>query len=336
MTKPTKAVSKEIIVICCSIIFTIIVTVLSTISGAGFDINRINSVDVITNITLNATIVLIGTVAAIPYGKVVTMCKKTPEGNPGRYLTDYANYMIAYDKAKNRLRDFNQWHDFKHKQEVHEKQIRFLSEKGILQAEDILKLDRSQIARLDSPQKYIVNGKELYFNSLTKAQIKVCIKVLDGKVTLHRLSDYYFLYVDGKSSESFYEQAYYESAVEHLYLVGKVLSKVMFTFVIACVWTGLILDTIVFDNTTLMKIFINLFARLFTVINSVYSGYTIGQGYIYKKCYYINGKTQFLNEFNNDTTFVYKDIQELAKEEYLNERREDSATDDQKPNYILE
>lgn len=316
MEKPSKSISKEIIVVVFTIVFTLAVTVLTTLTGAGFDLSRITMVELYTNILVNAVTILLVTVVAFPYGKLNTMCKTTAKGEDGKYKAAYRAYDAAYLLAKPKLYQFSQWHDQKYEKEVYAKQIRYLCEKGIKQPELILKLNREQVVQLSSPQCFEIDGVPVYFSALTKSQLKACLKVFDGKVSLHKLSDYYFLYIDGKGTSSFYEQARYETIAENAYVVGNILLKVLIGLVISCILTSLVIDNLMFDQQTILKIVTNLISRILTIGQSLYSGYCIGQEYIYKKCYYINGKTQILTEFAEDTTFVFEDPQTLAKQEY--------------------
>ena len=324
MKPSSKYISKEIFIIVFTIILTLLVTIFTTISGARFDISRLTLAEVYTNILINTVIVLVMTLVSYPYGKLNTMCKKTPDGKNGRYLNAFACFNAAYNLIQHRLYQFNQWHTKKYKQEVKDKQLRYLAEKGIKQPELILKLDRNQIKNLTTAQSYEIDGDTVYFSSLTKKQLKACLKVYDGKISVHKLPDYYFLYVDGKSSSSFYDQAYYENRVENAYVISLMSLKVATSLITACVLTSLIFEDIAFGNV--LKILSNLASRILTIGLSIYSGYSIGQNLIYKKCYYIEGKTQILTEFNDDKDFEYLDPQTLAKQEYLEERGEDFAT----------
>ena len=313
-------ISKELFIVIFTVVAILAITVLTTVSGAGFDLSRLTAVEIYTNIILNTVFVLATLLVAIPYGRLYTMCKKTPEGGNGRYLTSFENFNKAYFAIGNILYQFSQWHFIKYKKEVKEKQYRYLTEHNIPQIDNILKLDRSQIDSLQTPQRYIVDGKELYFGALSKRQINACLKVYDGKITLHKLPDSYFLYIDGKAGSSFYEQAYYEARLQAAYATSQILFKVLMSLLISCALTSLVVDQLVFDKYTVMKMVINLVSRIMTVGLSLYSGYVIGQNLIYRKCYYIDGKCQILTEFKSDVEFVYLDPQKLAKEEYLKER----------------
>jgi hypothetical protein len=331
---PSKAITKEVLFIVLTVVITILITVLATVSGAGFDLSRVSQKETLTNVLLNTSITLLTLVAAIPYGKVATMCKKI--GNDlGRYLTSFSKFNDICKKIAYKLNLFDQWHTAKYEKEVLDKQKRYLSDKGIKQVELILKLDRSQIQSLTEAREFVIDNKTVYINSLTTEQIKACLKVADGKITLHKLPNNYFLSIDGKSSSSFYEQAFYEKRLQTWYAFHSVMSKVLFGVVISCVFTSLILDTIVFDSNTLLKIFINLSARILTIVLNLFNGFSIGQELVYKKCYYIDGKTQILTEFDEDKNFVYKDPQELAKQEFL-ERSVASETEDKKQDNVLD
>lgn len=326
--RPSKMISKEILIVVFTIVSILAITVLTTVSGAGFDLSRLTAVEVYTNIILNATFVLATLLVAIPYGRLNTMCKKTPEGKNGKYLTAFDNFNNAYKAIASILYQFGQWHFVKYKKEVKEKQYRYLTEHNIPQIDNILKLDRSQIDSLQTPQRYIVDGKEMYFGALSKRQIKACLKVYDGKVSLHKLPDSYFLYLDGKAGSSFYEQAYYESRLQAAYATSQILFKVMVSLLMSCALTSLIIDQLVFDKYTVLKMVTNLVSRIMTVGQSLYGGYVIGQNLVYRKCYYIDGKCQILTEFKTDATFEYADPQALAKEEYLKERSESVGRDE--------
>lgn len=317
---PSKMISKEIILVIFTVVSMLAITVLTTVSGAGFDPSRLTAKDVYTNIILNATFVLVSLLVAIPYGRVTTMCKKTPEGYNGKYLTAFDNFNNAYNAIVGILYQFSQWHFIKYKKEVREKQYRYLSEHNIPQIENIFKLNRPQIESLTKPQMFTIDGKDFYFGAMSKRQVDACLKVYDGKISLHKLPDSYFLYIDGKAGASFYEQAYYEARVQAAYVTSRVMSKVLIGLVISCAITSLVIDELVFDKYTVLKMVTNLIARLMTIGQSLYSGFIIGQNIIYRKCYYIDGKTSFLTEFRTDATFTYKDPQILAKEQYDEER----------------
>ena len=308
MKKPK--MTKDLLYIVLTLTIVIAMNVLSTLAGGEFDFDNFSEPEFWSNLLLNLSIVLVCTTTAIPYG-----ISSTKLG--GRYLNDYQGFLTVFDRIKIKLHLFSQWHTAKYDRELYDKQIKYLVSKGIKQADLIMQLDLSDLDNLENPYMKEINGQEVYFSSLTKKQIKACRKVFSGRVSIKKLPDYYFLYVEGKSGSTFYEQASAEKMSERMYLVGNVCSKIAYGFAFTCIWTGLVMDAYIYDNTELAKIIVNMLARIYSAVHSIFNGINIGQGYVYKTCYYINGKTQILEEFDSDNSIQYKDAQELAKEEYL-------------------
>ena len=93
------------------------------------------------------------------------------------------------------------------------------------------------------------------------------------------------------------------------------------------------MDFVSADEITVAYVFrilLLIVTRLFNAASSTLWGYLIGQESVYKRCYYINGKTQFLRNFDADRDFKFKDVRQIAREEYLKsqERRSvDGRTD---------
>lgn len=159
----------------------------------------------------------------------------------------------------------------------------------------------------------------MYFKALSVKQVIECIKVYDGEVTVHKLPDFYFLYIDGKGKRTFYDQAFYESKDENGSLISKILYKAFLGFLITCIFTGLVIDFINVEDLSAVYVFRTLLlvvTRLFNAASSTLWGYLIGQESVYKRCYYINGKTQFLEAFDSDKDFKFKTTRQLAREEY--------------------
>lgn len=308
MTKPK--MTKDFLYIVLTLTIVVAMNVLSTLAGGKFDFSNFSEDEFWSNLLLNLSIVLVCTTTAIPYGVSSTKLR-------GRYLSDYQNYLTIFDRIKLKLHLFSQWHTVKYNKELYDKQLKYLVSKGIKQAELIMQLDRSDLNNLEKPYMKVIDEKEVYFSSLTKKQIRACKRVFAGRVSIKKLSDYYFLYVEGRSASTFYEQASMEKMSEHTYLVGNVCVRIAYGFAFTCIWTGLVMDMYMYEDAELFKIIVNMLARIYSAVHSVFNGINIGQGYVYKKCYYINGKTQILEEFDSDNSVEYKDIQELAKEEYL-------------------
>lgn len=315
----SKYVSKEIAFVFASLACMLLFIAVSSFANAGLDVSKMFSGDNLSNVILNAALTIFGTVAALPAGIVATKQRRNPDGSPGRYIQDFNEYNAVRAAIEPKRLAFSQWHSKQHLKELHQKRVEFLLSKGILQAEQILKLSLEQVGELTTSKMFKVDGKECFFKSLSPEQLAAVRHVLSGRVNVHKLPDFYFLYVDGKSSKTFYDQAYSESRDASLALAGKLLYKIFIGFAITCIFTGLVISKNTDELTSkqfILHAIILAVARTFNAITSSLWGWLIGQELVYRQCYYITGRTQFLKLFDSDKAFKAKDVQELAKEEY--------------------
>lgn len=322
--KPVKHIAKETLFISMSLACLVIIIIITSIANAGLDPSKIWTVQNLSNVLINASITLFATIAAVPSGVANTKQRVNPDGTKGRYLQDFNAYNTIRETIEPRRFMFHQWHHVQYLKECRDKKINYLLQYNIMQAEDILELSREQIVALTVSQKYTLeDGRTVYYKALTPYQIEKVLATYDGKVTVHKLPDFYFLYIDGKPKRSFYDQAYYEAKDESLSFIVKLMFKLTVGFVTSCIFTGLYIDFISADainKAFVLKCIINIFARLFCALSSTLWGFLLGQENVYKQCYYINGKTQFLKSFDSDKEFQYKDVQTIAKEEFYKER----------------
>lgn len=322
MPRLTKRFQKESLLVFASLACMSIIIIFTSLANAKFDMQKAFSDENMSNAVISAALTVFGTIVAVPAGKSDTKLRRNPDGSPGRYIQEFNEYNTIRDLVEPKRIAFNQWHSAQHLKELTQKRVEYLLSRGILQAEHILKLTVEQARTLTTSQTFKIEGEELYFKALSKDQIKACVKVLEGKITVHKLPDFYFLYVDGKSSKSFYDQAYYERRVGTALLVGKLAYKIFIGFAVVSVFTGLaVMPKEDLTNAEfVMQAIINITARLFSTISSAFWGWLLGQELAYRECYYINGKTQFLRLFHSDTSFKEVDLQEEAKAEYNSEK----------------
>lgn len=310
-------VSKETLFVFAALICMCVIIVFTSLVNAGFDLEKVFEKENLSNAIINAAITIFGTVAAVPAGTVATKQRRNSDGSLGRYIQEFNAYNVVREKVESKRLAFNQWHNAQHLKELHQKKVDTLLENGIIQAEAILKLTCDQVKTLTTSQRFEVDGDTIYVKGLTNDQIKVCLDVIAGKVNVHKLPDFYFLYVDGKSSKSFYDQAYYETREANTTLIVNLVTKIFIGFVITSIFTGLVIlgDEDMSSKEFVMKAIIIIAARIFNAITSTLWGWLLGQELVYKQCYYINGRTQFLELFLNDTEFKPLSIEEQAREE---------------------
>lgn len=316
---PLKYAAKEFSSVVAAVMCLLIVSVITAFTNAGLDPNKLVSIENVTTMCMTAVTTIFGIVVAIPLGIVYTKQLTTDNGAPGKYLKTVSDYNAARTNIDKKRLMFGQWHSLRHLKEQHDKCVNYLLEHNIEQAEDILKLSREQILKLTTSQMFEIDGIEVYFKALTHAQIRACNNVLSGRIVVRKLPDFYFLYIDGKSDKSFYDQASSESRDNTMFLVSRLSYRIFIGFVITSIFTSLVISKMSEDVGTaeyILKALIIVFAKLFNAISSVHWGFQIGQEQVYRQCYYISGKTQFLELFDKDVDFVARDLQEIAKEDY--------------------
>lgn len=329
MRKINKYVAKETLFVGIALVCMLIIIVFTSIVNAGLDPSKMWTKENAGNALINAAITVFAVVSAIPAGMVATKQRTNSDGSDGRYLQEFSEYNDIRQKIENRRISFSQWHNAQHIKEQYQKCVDYLLSKGILQASDIMLLTVEQVRTLTTSKPINVGERKIYYKALSNEQILACVRVLSGKVVVHKLPDYYFLYVDGKSSKTFYDQAYSESRDENLILVSKLLYRICTGFIITCIFTGLIIyepDPNATTTKAVMIAIINIVARVFNAVSSTLWGWLLGQDLVYKQCYYINGRTQFLKLFDSDVNFKAVSIEQLAQKDYESQKGKDNDT----------
>jgi hypothetical protein len=304
MRTPLKHAARELGSVVAALMCLLAVSVVTAFANTGLDLTKLFTSENTTHLCLNAITTIFGVIVTIPLGIVCTKQLTSDTGAPGKYLSAYA----AYDKIRKlvepRQKAFSEWHSAQHLIEQRQKCLNYLLSRNIEQATDILKLSREQVLKLTTSQTFDVDGKQILFKALTHEQIRACIDVLSGRVVVHKLPDFYFLYIDGKAHSTFYDQAYTQARDDALFLIVRLGYKMFVGFVITSVLTSLVITKTSPDITTQEFVFralVTVFANVFNAVSSAYWGFQIGQEQVYRQCYYINGKTQFLELFDAET-----------------------------------
>jgi hypothetical protein len=337
MQKPAKNIAKETLFVGIALMCMILIIVFTSIVNAGLDPSKMFTPKNAGNALINAAITVFGVIAALPAGMVSTKQRKNPDGSDGRYLQEFSEYYEIRQKIEPRRLIFSQWHNAQHIKEQKQKCTDYLLSKGILQTSVILNLTIEQVRRLTTSQVFTIGTDHVYVKALTEEQIEACVKVLSGKVIVHKLPDYYFLYFDGKSSKTFYDQAYREASDENLTLVAKLLYRICTGFIITCIFTGLVVyepDPEASTAKVVIMAIINIVARIFNAVSSTLWGWLLGQELVYKQCYYINGRTQFLKLFDSDVDFKADSIEEIARAEVEAQEGVSNERNNEKPNNV--
>lgn len=300
MSKNGYKMGKEVALALSSIVILIVITILTSFINCGFDLRKMFSSENTFNLVTNANITIMGILSSLPLGIVLTKQLKNADGTPGRYLQEYIAFHEIRQKIESKRKLFGQWHTLQYVKECREKQFNYLLSHNILQPEYVLKLSVAQVKTLKVTKTFKIDGVEVTLNALSDKQIEACTKVLNGEITVRKLPDFYFLYIDNVSNASFYDTAYNERKSEVMTVLVKILSKVAIGFIISCLLTGFLYDlkNVQFTSNYVMAAVLLMLVRIFNAVTSIFAGVCAGQELVYKLCYFINGKTQFLKIFD--------------------------------------
>ncbi len=317
-----------------SIFFILVIIVVTTCFNAGIDPNKWFTTDYLSSMLITLAIAVFGMISATGLGDSYYRSNET-----GLFKKTYDDYNEERTKITPIVDKFTAWSSHLYRVEYRSKIMRYLKiDNGIKQAEDILKLDRTQIIKLNEPCKFEIDGKDIYFKSLTKEQIDALLKVVDGKIKLKFVHESYYLNAYSKSkNKSMYEQASNQEKTKQKKFVGLILYRLTTTIVIGLIFAGLIIDTQKGD-TSQSQVWLNLASRLFTFFTAMAWGFYISSEIIKDECIFLAYKTRMLETFYLDVvvnkTFIPKTEEELAYEEYNKKRMKGEQENDKGKNNL--
>ena len=308
-----KLFNKKGLLVSTSFIFVAIIVAIASFSNAGIDPNYWKSSKFITDMIFTVALVIVGVVTGQAEGDNLFRTNEK-----GLFNTNYNKFNNERTKVEPFIDKFSDWNYHFYKKEYYNKCIRFLNnDYGIKQAELVLQLDRTQVIKLLEPQCFIIDGKERYFNSLTKEQIDAVLYVLDGKLKVKFVNDGYFLNAYSKNNrKSMYEQAGEQEKTKRKKFVFLMFYRILTTVLVGMVLTALVIDKAQGEDTA--QAFMKLLSRYFTLFSSVGWGIYIASDMIKDECVFLDYKAITLENFYLDVvvnkTFKAKTEEEKAYE----------------------
>ena len=312
--KNNNVLNKKAVLVSLSLLFIVIIVAVTSFANAGINPDYWKSTKFITDMIFTVSLVLIGTVVGHAEGDNYYRNRKT-----GLFQQSYNAYDVKRKKIDNYVDKFSHWNKHLYEKEYYNKCIRFLQSYGIKQADLIIRLDRLDVITLENmPKSFFIDGKERYFNSLTKVQINAILYVLDGKVKMRYVNDGYFLNAFSKNkNHTMYEQASVQDRTKRRKFMFLMTYRIVFTVLIGMVLTSLIVDTKSGEDTA--QAVINLFSRYFTLFSSVAWGFFIASDMLKDECIFLDYKATVLEQFYLEVevnhTFNAKTEEDLAYEE---------------------
>ena len=178
----------------------------------------------------------------------------------------------------------------------------------------ILKLTDSEIKQLENaPQKY--NGR--YYSQLNKSQVEAIFSLRNSVKEIKMVEPEYYLTVssiDINRTDS--EKSGRENLIKSIKLIFSIVSKIMFVLIPALIFGALARDLTQgdVDQAEAWAAFI---VRMFNMITSAFMGYIVGCQMNDIDADFIELRIRVHNKYLQDTAFVAKNQQELARDEFI-------------------
>jgi len=296
-----------------TIIVVAILIVVSSLVNAGLNPEYWSSDEFIGNLMLTLSICLVGIMSGNAEGDNYYRTKKG-----WLYEISYNKYISLRDKIDPFIDKFPHWSENLYKRELEKKSLHYLrNDYGCKQAKLLMKLDKTQIVKLKEPQKFIVEGKECYFNSLTKEQINACLDVVSGKVRLQYINDNFWLNAfDSNKHQGKYEQASKADYVKNKKFFGLTFYRMSTTIIVGLILGALVVNAN--DQANTSQLVVTMISRLWTLMNSVMWGFYTANDILKEECGFLDYKTTVLNTFYLEVvvnkTFKAKTQEDIARE----------------------
>ena len=295
-----------------SVLFAIIIIIITSVLNAGLNPDNWNSAEFLSNLIITIAIGIFGVISGQGMGDNYFRTNEK-----GLFVSTYNSYNTMRTKINVHIDKFEDWNKRLYAKEYYQKCVRYLKNNyGIKQAELILELDKNQVLLLEQPRFFETSKGKTAFNSLTKEQIKAARKVLTGKIKMKYVHDSYFLNAYSKNkTQSMYEIASEQSKKQRQKYLSLMFYRVMVIIVFGFIMSGLVIDTQ--DSGGFNQAMINLISRLFTLFTSLAFGTLVASDLIKDECIYLDYKTTMLERFLIDVEtnkFTAKSEEEKAIE----------------------
>lgn len=308
-----------------SVLFAIIIIIITSVLNAGLNPDNWNSTEFLSNLIITIAIGIFGVISGQGMGDNYFRTNEK-----GLFISTYNSYNTMRTKINVHIDKFEDWNKRLYAKEYYQKCVRYLKNNyGIKQAELILELDKNQVFLLEQPRFFETSKGKTAFNSLTKEQIKAARKVLTGKIKMKYVHDSYFLNAYSKNkTQSMYEIASEQSKKQRQKYLSLMFYRVMVIIVFGFIMSGLVIDTQ--DPGRFNQAMINLISRLFTLFTSLAFGTLVASDLIKDECIYLDYKTTMLERFLIDVEtnkFTAKSEEEKAIEKMEAIKNEQKSKD---------
>lgn len=271
-------------------------------------------VNIITNITLG----LYGLSMGESFSKDQHM-----KDTKSLYQADLEVYVQTRDKIEDLYTAFEQWLIEKAKVEAKDKKLKALSSVNIHQKFilDVLDQIKEPKQLLLEPLKVKVDGKEEIIKIMNKEQVKMIIKLKEGKIKHHvEPASYYFTQHEMENGSFLLDEAYTLKTNEMKVAIKARLQKGVMTLMFGMATAVITFSQVVEPN--LAQLFFNIVSKLGTICMAMLGGYKTGIEIVKYKSVILENKVLAMKEFKKDydaKTFIPLDDSEIAKKQLKEE-----------------
>lgn len=186
----------------------------------------------------------------------------------------------------------------------------------------VLDLEYAEIkSLLETPQKY--NGR--FYKGISKRQINALLKIKRNGVNVSLVEPDYYLYAKSISdNRTITERSSKEGIKKSLFLTRSIIFKVLITLVVAVI-IALFAIGDKSDPNWWKEAILQFIARLWALVSSSFMGYIVGCQVNDIDASYIEMRIVVQNMFLQDKEFKPIDIQEEAKQEFIDRVKEEQV-----------
>lgn len=306
-----------------TLILAIVLIVVMTLFQTGLDPSKWRTTQFLTTCIITTAICILGVICG--HGQADNHYRNHQKGI---YIKTLNNYYLSRERINDNIEYFRGWSKQLYEQENYEKQFRYLHvEFGIEQANLVMKLTKEQVKSLFKPQKFIIDDKERFFDSLSQEQIEAVLAVLEGKVNVEYVHDDYFLNAfNSNKNKSMYEQASKQEQIKRNKFTAMLAYRIVLSLVIGLIFGALIVEQQGGEGgSQASQTVVNLVSRLFTLVSAVMWGFFIANDLIKLECQFLNYKIRKLDEFYLEVvekkTKIIETTEERIKKEFENQEQ---------------
>lgn len=310
-----KGMNRKILLASFAIMFAMGFIVISSFFPFIIDPKRWQNAEFLSDELIICAIVAFGTVAALFIGQA---------GNAQDERSEIARSKVTFQSTVEKITDYNRFWQWIRRVfqpgDLEEVKNRLMHEVGLTDTL-LLNLSVEEISTLVGTSQKI---GDKFYQSITKKQYKRLLEIKEGKARIDFVEPSYYLTAKvGEPTKTLSEKAGSEGKRKVVLLSYSLVSKMVVTVITSMIFASLVYDT-TNGSVQQAEAWMKFISRLFALSTSCFMGYMVGVQTNNIDADSINDKVIVLRKYMQDTTFVAKTRDELAKEEFVERVRKEN------------